>query len=38
MDNANKMTITITNTLLEDKILDFNKPKFILHMDTIIDE
>ncbi|CAD8162916.1 unnamed protein product [Paramecium octaurelia] len=38
MDDANKIIITITNPLLQNTILEFNKPKFIVHMDTIIDE
>ncbi|CAD8082345.1 unnamed protein product [Paramecium sonneborni] len=38
MDDANKITITITNTLLQNTTLEFNKPKFIVHMDSIIDE
>ncbi|CAD8078635.1 unnamed protein product [Paramecium primaurelia] len=38
MDDANKITITITNILLQNTILEFNKPKFIVHMDSIIDE
>ncbi|CAK83488.1 unnamed protein product (macronuclear) [Paramecium tetraurelia] len=38
MDDTNKITITITNTLLQDALLEFNKPRFIVHMDSIIDE
>ncbi|CAD8171378.1 unnamed protein product [Paramecium octaurelia] len=38
MDDTNKITITITNALSQDTILEFNKPKFLIHMDTIIDE
>ncbi|CAK88918.1 unnamed protein product (macronuclear) [Paramecium tetraurelia] len=38
MDDANKIIITITNPILQNTILEFNKPKFIVHMDTIIDE
>ncbi|CAD8181887.1 unnamed protein product [Paramecium pentaurelia] len=38
MDDANKITITITNTILQNTILEFNKPKFVVHMETIIDE
>ncbi|CAD8093251.1 unnamed protein product [Paramecium sonneborni] len=38
MDDSNKLTITITNTLFQNTTLEFNKPKFIVHMDSIIDE
>lgn len=38
MDDHDRINLTITNELQIETFFQFNKPKFLGHMDTIIDE
>lgn len=38
MDDSDKITLTITNEQLQITTHQFSKPKFMIHMDTIVDE